>query len=285
MWLLAAVGTAFCFGVNNTLFKWGTTKGLSKTIIQFFFYLTAFCLVTGYALFSHSLHLGILSSILGGIMGILNTTGNLEMTKAFEKGPASVTSTLIAMNTIVVVFATAMFFPESIPLMHWVGIILMLTAAVIIQYKPGSSAAGGSTQMEYKPWLLHTALSILSLGSVGFLMKVASYLHFDFLNLLVSMYGGGLLFLSFLVYKEFARGIGFKEEVKVAVSVGFFSTVGFSCYLFALGSGPSSVVFPVVSLSCLVVAFSGLLIFKERLRILQVLGIGTAIFGLILTKI
>jgi drug/metabolite transporter (DMT)-like permease len=280
MWLLAALGTTFCFGVNNTLFKWGTTRKLSKEWIQFFFYLVAFLLVLSYGVFRHALHPNYLAFLIGGLTGILNANGNLQMTKAFEKGPASITSTLIAMNSVVVVLATALFFPESIPVLHWLGIVIMIVSAIVVQYQPGNK-----TRFEYKPWLLRCTFSLVSVGSVGVLLKVAAYEQINFIDMLFFMYGGGLIFLSVLVRGEILRLTAHKSEIKIATIVGFLSTIGFACYLFALKTGPASIVFPIISLNCLVVMISGLFLFKERLKTYQLIGMATALFGLVLTKI
>jgi uncharacterized membrane protein len=67
------------------------------------------------------------------------------MSKAFEKGPASITSTIIAMNTVIVVLATSLLFPQSIPLTNWVGIIIIIPVACIIHHQPNKPA-----QVEYK---------------------------------------------------------------------------------------------------------------------------------------
>lgn len=280
MWLLSALGTAICFGVNNTLFKWGTTKALSRGGIQFFFYLVAFVLVLIFSFFHKHFHPSLFAVVIGVLVGILNATGNIQMTKAFQEGPVGITSTIIATNAVIVVVATALFFPEAVPVLHWFGILLMIVSAVVVQYQPGRGPHTGSAS-----WLVHCGLAILSIGAVGFLLKVAAYLHIDFIDLLVFFYAGGLLYLGILVRQELMQLARLKSEIKLAVIIGLFSTTGYSCYLFALNTGPASVVFPVISLSCLVVVVAGLLIFKEKLKLYQVLGMGTAIAGLILTKI
>lgn len=280
LWLMSAFGTALCFGINNSLFKWGATKDLSKVFIQFFFYLVAFLIVLLFTLIQGNLHVSFMAMVYGSLIGILNANGNIQMTRAFEKGPASITSTLIAMNTIVVVLATALFFPESIPMLHWLGVMLMIGAVIVIQYQPNKQI-----RIDYKPWLLRCLFAILSIGSVGFLLKVASYERVDFLQMLVSMYGGGLIFLGLFARKELMRLAKHKTEMKIASLVGILSTIGYSCYLFALKNGPASVVFPIISLNCIVVMIAGLLIFKERLKSYQLLGMAVALFGLVLTKV
>jgi drug/metabolite transporter (DMT)-like permease len=276
MWLLAALGTAVCFGINNTLFKWGTSHQLSKVSIQFFFYLVAFLITLTYGMVSKNFHPGLLALVVGSLAGILNANGNIQMTKAFEKGPASLTSTLIATNAIIPALASGIIFPEPMLFAHWIGIMLMIGAAVMIQYQPA-----GSIQTEYKPWMYRIGLSLLSFGSVSFLLKISTYYHIQFLDMLIFMYAGGLAYLSFLMRGESVKVL----EIKVATIVGLLSTIGFSSYLFALKTGPASIIFPIISLNCLVVMMSGLFIFKERLRTYQLVGMMIALVGLVLIKI
>ena len=63
------------------------------------------------------------------------------------------------------------------------------------------------------------------------------------------------------------------------------SLIGYSCYFYALNTGISSIVFPIVSLNCLVVVFIGCYLYKERLKLYQMAGVAIALIGIILTKI
>ncbi len=38
--------------------------------------------------------------LLGGIIGILNTNGNIQLSKAYENGPASLTAPIVSANAI-----------------------------------------------------------------------------------------------------------------------------------------------------------------------------------------
>ncbi|MGX2958293.1 hypothetical protein JNUCC23_03270 [Peribacillus sp. JNUCC 23] len=100
MWVLLAILTSLCFGVNNTVFKISNGKAISKIHVQFFFYSVAFILTASFGLLSGQFHPHWLSLILGSAIGILNENGNVQMSSAFEKGPASLTSPLIAANAI-----------------------------------------------------------------------------------------------------------------------------------------------------------------------------------------
>jgi drug/metabolite transporter (DMT)-like permease len=276
MWLLAAVATAICFGTNNSIFKWSTTRHLSKVNIQFFFYLAAFLITMSYGTTTHSFRPSILSVIMGMAIGILNANGNIQMARAFEKGPASLTSPLVAANAIFPVLAAGVIFHESIPLLHWIGIVCMLGSAVIIQYSPNK---GGDRN--YAPWIIRVALAVISFGLLGILMKGSSYMHIHSLDVLISMYGGGCAYLGAWLGREKVN----IREVGTGAAVGLLSVIGFSCYYFALQTGIASIVFPVVSLNCLIVMLAGLYLFNERLKLYQVFGIFTALLGLVMTKL
>lgn len=278
MWILAALTTSIGFGVNNTIFKWSGTKNLSKVQIQFFFYFMAFLLTLCYGSVSSRFHPSLLSIFLGSFIGILNANGNIQMSQAFEKGPASLTSPLIAANTIIPIICAAFIFKEQINGIQWIGIICMLCAVFVIQYTPKHH-----TNTNYLAWMLRILLSILSFGILGILMKTTSYLHLHSLDVLVSMYGGGCLYLgiNLLITRE---KIAF-PEIKTGTIIGIISVIGYSCYFYALNKGLGGIVFPIVSLNCLVVVLAGCYIYKESLRSYQVAGIVAALIGIVLTKI
>lgn len=224
------------------------------------------------------LNLNLLSIMLGAAIGVLNANGNIQMASAFEKGPASLTSPLIAANAIFPILCAALIFHEHISSLQWSGIICMLLATLVIQYTPN---AKGNHQ--YLPWMMHTLFSILSFGVLGILMTTSTRLHLNSLDILVSMYGGGTLYLlSVLSFKKEKIKL---QEVKIGSIVGFLSIIAYGCYFYALNTGIASIIFPVVSLNCLIVVFAGCYLFKEKLKSYQIAGVLAALIGIILTKI
>lgn len=278
MWIIAAVLTMVCFGINNMIFKVTSGKGLSKVHMQFFFYLVAFLLMVGYGIVTGFASFNGITIVLGAIIGILNANGNIQMSKAFEKGPASITSPLISTNTVIPILSAALIFHEHISLIQWIGIMVMLASAAVIQYVPGNGV-----KVDYKPWMYRVLLSIGSFGVLGVLMKTSSHLHIDSINTLVCMYGGGAAYLiiTSLITKEKWQ----PTELKFGTIIGCISVVGYSSYFFALETGVASIVFPIVSLSCLVVVLSSCWLYKERLKMYQVIGVISALAGIVLTKI
>ncbi|HHY73537.1 MAG TPA: DMT family transporter [Bacillus bacterium] len=279
MSIAAAFVTMISFGLNNMIFKWSTGRDFSKVHIQFFFYFVAFLLSLGYGLIVGIDNFDLLTMVLGAMIGILNANGNIQMSKAFEKGPASLTSPLIGTYAILPVLSAALIFHEHIAVIHWVGIILMLGSAVVIQYSPNKT--GGNT--EYAVWITRIILAFFSFGILGILMKTSSYLHINSLNTLISMYGGGSIYLAInsIVGKENWH----LPEAKIGTIVGLNSVIGYSSFFFALNTGDSSIVFPIVSLNCLVVVLGSCWLFKEKLKRYQLLGVITAVLGIVFTKI
>ena len=278
MWIVAAILTMFCFGINNLIFKATSGKGMSKVHMQFFFYLIAFLLMFGYGTIKGFAPFNTLTIVLGGVIGILNANGNIQMSKAFEKGPASLTSPIISTYTVIPILSAALIFHEHITLIQWIGIVVMLGSAAIIQYKPGSAG-----NINYMPWLYRILLSILCFGVLGVLMKTSSHLQIDSINTLACMYGGGAIYL--IIQSLVTREQWIRAEVKFGSVIGCFSVVGYSSYFFSLDTGIASIVFPIVSLSCLVVVLGSVLLYKEKIKTYQIIGILTAITGIVLTKI
>jgi drug/metabolite transporter (DMT)-like permease len=278
MWLGTALVTMVCFGTNNTIFKWSTGKGLSKVHIQFYFYLVAFILSVGYGSIVGMAKFNLFTILLGSLIGILNANGNIQMSKAFEKGPASLTSPLIGTNTIFPILSAGLIFHEHITTIQWIGIVLMLSSAMVIQYTPHSKG-----NIHYFPWLLRIFLAIISFGILGILMKTSSYLHINSLNTLISMYGGGGIYLA--ISSILGKEKWLFSETKTGSLVGLISIIGYSSYFYALQTGIASIVFPIVSLNCLVVVLGGYLLFKEKLKAYQMIGVLSALIGIVFTKI
>lgn len=278
MWILAAFITMVSFGANNTIFKWSTGNGLSKVHIQFFFYFVAFVITLGYGIINGLFQFNLITVLIGAMIGILNANGNIQMSKAFEKGPASLTSPLIGMNAIFPILTAGLIFHEKITFFQWIGIVVMLGSAVAIQYSPLSNR-----KTNYLPWMVRVILAILSFGVLGILMKTSSYLHISSMNILISMYGGGCVYLAACSVKM--REKWKKTEANVGSLVGLISIIGYSAYFYALKTGAASIIFPIVSLNCLVVVLAGYWVFKEKLKLYQIIGVFSALIGIIFTKI
>ncbi|WP_316568655.1 DMT family transporter [Neobacillus sp. YIM B06451] len=278
MWFVGAIVTTVCFGVNNAIFKWSTGKGYSKVSLQFFFYLTAFILSLGYGLASGGLNFSFISIVLGAAIGILNANGNIQMSKAYEKGPASLTSPIISSNAVFPVLSAALIFHEHISTIQWVGILIILSSVAAIQYTPARKEG----KSDYYAWIYRIVLAILSFGALGILMKLGSTMGISSISILISMYGGGGLYLliAIIAGKEQAG----KQEIKIGAIVGLISIAGYSSYFYALKTGVASIVFPLISLNCLIVVFTGCVIFKEKIRAYQLVGVLSALIGIVLIK-
>ncbi|MBA9026614.1 DMT family transporter [Peribacillus huizhouensis] len=278
MWVLLAILTSLCFGINNAIFKVSNGRGISKVHIQFFFYLIAFIMTASFGLLNDRFHPNWLSLILGSAIGVLNANGNIQMSRAFEKGPASLTSPLIAANAIFPVIAAALIFGEQLSFLQGIGVCCMLVAAVVIQYAPHAK-----TDIQYGSWIFHIILAILSFGIIGILMQTTSKLHIQPLDVLTSMYFGGsvYLFVTMFVLKQKIQPL----EVKIGSLVGCLSIVGYASYFYALNTGIASIIFPIVSLNCLIVVLAGCYLYKEKLKLYQVAGVMVAFLGIILTKL
>ncbi|WP_290587924.1 DMT family transporter [Alicyclobacillus sp.] len=123
-------------------------------------------------------------------------------------------------------------------------------------------------------------------GFAGFLLKVASESGVTFFSTLTAMFGGGLGFVTATTCRELVHTRSNKRmELSIGAVSGFIMAISYSCYLYSLTTGPASIVFPIISLNALVVVIAGVIVFGERLKSIQVLGIFLAFTGVILTRV
>lgn len=276
MWLAAALVTALCFGTNLVIYKWGSVRRLSNASIQFFFHLTAFLIMLGAGLATGSLRAPSHATLLGLVMGCLNASANMFTTRALESGPASLVSPLVAGNSMIPVLVSALLFREPVTALQWAGVLLIVAAVIVGQYRPGERSHGGPGG-----WLAFVLAAMLCYGAVGTLMKTASYLDYGPADVLVALYAGGTLITAPQMRREWFRF----PAMRAGLAAGLLSSIGYSCFFYAVDTGIASIVFPVVSLNCLVAMAGGYFLFAERLRRHQLLGIAGAVVGLVLTRL
>ena len=97
------------------------------------------------------------------------------------------------------------------------------------------------------------------------------------------MYGGGSIYLGITSIRE--KEHWQRTEANIGSLVGLISVIGYSCYFYALQERTASIIFPIVSLNCLVVILAGIWLFKEKIKMYQLVGIFSALLGIIFTKI
>lgn len=124
----------------------GDNGAFIKNTYSVYFLYGAFIITAIYGLFIGIHSLDFITVLIGVLIGILNANGNIQMSKAFESGPASITSPLISAHTIIPILSAAIIFNEHINTIQWMGIIVMLVAVIIIQYSPSSNV-----QIDYVP--------------------------------------------------------------------------------------------------------------------------------------
>jgi uncharacterized membrane protein len=69
------------------------------------------------------------------------------------------------------------------------------------------------------------------------------------------------------------------------LGAGFFSFAGMQLYAIALDLGPASIIAPIFSTNSLVVALLSILVFRERLSLMQSVSLILLFAGLVLIRI
>jgi len=114
----------------------------------------------------------------------------------------------------------------------------------------------------------------------NFAVKVATDYITPFLFIAVSyLYAIGPSYLMEKASKEKGNK---KKAMKIGAAMGTVNIIGFYALLTALGTGPASIIFPIVALSLLISVSASEVLYKEKLTVIRVLAILLALLSLIL---
>lgn len=218
---------------------------------------------------------------LGGlVVGVGAAWGNLLFMKVLEYGPASLSSPLVNMNIVFVVLLSMFIYRETLGSMEIVGIVLLLIAVVLI------SVRKEPLTIKEKKWfiLIFLAIVLFTFRNGGLKVTEAANLN-----------NTAVLFIAYLLSSiwflgcSFAPSASLSKEARVGLRwgllCGFFSYGGLQLYAIALEMGKASIAAPIFATNSLVIAVGSVLIFKERLKPLQMIALIFLFAGLITIKL
>jgi uncharacterized membrane protein len=219
--------------------------------------------------------------LLGGMaIGLGSAGGNWLFMLALEKGPASLTSPLVNTNILLIILLSILFFGESLSGTETVGVILLVAAIVLIPIDPNETLA-----ITDRRWYLLVLVATLLFTFRNGGLKVTE--EAGLAGEVILFYG--YLFSWLWMLLEMRRHRRDLAAMKRGLSwgglAGIFSFVGMQLYAIALIEGPASIVAPLFATNSLVVALLSILLFKERLSLIQTLALFLLVSGLIITRL
>jgi uncharacterized membrane protein len=198
---------------------------------------------------------------------------------SLSRGQVSLTGTVIAIYPMITIALSHLFLAERLSPLQYVSVGFILAGGVAVAF-PNKRQALHTGGLSWLPWALAGALS---LGTGDFLSKlsinqIGSYSHIFFLSLIAM----GLSGFNYLIDKP-NRAVPrvFARSFLPSLMGIVLHLAGALCFLLAFDYGPISLISPVSSVYPALLAVLAMKFLKDRVSVIQGVGIGIITGGLI----
>lgn len=218
--------------------------------------------------------------LLGVLFGAVTALQGVTNMAALQVGPLSYTTVIISFSTLISALSGVLFFGESIGLWQIIGMVLMLASFALAN---GGENGGKRANLR---WLLLCVVAFLATGAIGVMQKIHQSSAFkEELNAFLVIAFGVSAFLSGVVALLLRKKESGSEKNRndrggmmllflLMLVSGVCVAVNNKLNLYLSGVIDSVIFFPVVNGGGLVLTtLASLIIFKERLRTKQWIGI------------
>ena len=218
-----------------------------------------------------------ITSILGGINGVLYLAGFVLLQRNVRENGVVLSATFIKLGLLVSMAVSVVLFGERPEIWQWAGFALAVAAIVLMNYRPGEGKAGNMAGL---------LLLLLAGGGGDAMSKVFEELgnpafsdHFLLLTFLMAL---GLCLILVGVSKKPAG----RWECIFGLLIGIPNFFSAKFLLGALKDLAAVIVYPVYSVATiLTVTVTGVLVFREKLEKKQWLALGMILVALVLLNI
>ncbi|GGK19301.1 hypothetical protein GCM10010965_10500 [Caldalkalibacillus thermarum] len=284
MWFTAAVLSALIFGLAGFAMKYGSTRQGALNPLLFGLYVSGSIGFAVIIVVEGELSINSWLMLAGLVVGVGSTWGNWLFMKALEVGPASLTSPLVNLNIVWVVLMSVIVYGEVLSWMEVAAILLLVMAVSLLPLDPQESLSIKS-RVWYVLVLLATVLFFLRNGG----LKITEEWGLNNTLVLFFAYLFGVVW-SWGTLKYEQRGSDSENKpgrfgFGCGLVAGIFSFAGMQLYVYALATGPASIVSPVFAANSVVVAMLSVFFLKERLSLIQVVALTGIMTGIVLLRI
>jgi len=220
------------------------------------------------------------------VIGLANSIAFLIATvshiEALKRLPAGIVYPLIRLDAILVVVISFLFFHEHVSGTQGTGIVLAVGATLLIARQrtdggePSPASAGG---------FLFVAAAILA-GTGAAVSSRYAALGTDKTAFMAVSYGLSTLFVTGLGFgrKKAAVPASLRGQFLIGFAMGVLNVAGYYAYLEGLARGPLSLVTVITGMHFVVAILLSILIYRERMTPIRLLGITLTIISLILLR-
>ncbi len=282
--LLASV----CASMSTSILRGTYSKRYSMTnatLWSFNVLQSAVCMCTIaaiYALSAVPFRFSLFSFGLGVAMALCNIFSAYGTLKALSLGTFAYTTVIISLSAIIPTLS-GLFFGETISPAQYVGIALMAICIILSPDKKQNSKRAMNGK-----WLLWCVVAFMSSGGVGIIQKIhqKSEHRAEMPTLLLTGFALATVFALCMLCSS-RKQAHFETPLPKRKSMFWIPLICGVCFAFPhtinlvlAGRLPAVIMFPVVNLCPMILSMLfALLFFKERLSVMQWVGIGTGILS------
>jgi uncharacterized membrane protein len=277
LWLAYAITTTVFWGVWGAFIEIPEKSGFPATLGYTVWALTMIpCALVGLYIIKWKLDYDLRSIILGSIIGLTGSGGQLILFQALKTGPAYIVFPLISLFPILTIILSVTILKERASMRQWIGIGIALLAIVFLSYQPAKDSA-----QEDRGWLVLSVLVFILWGIQAYVMKFsnermkAESIFFYMMATAVALIPIAIAMTDFSTPINF----GFKGPY-LAAFIHILNAVGALTLVYALRYGKAIIVVPMTGLSPLITVVISLMLYAVIPGVILSTGLVLAIIGI-----
>jgi drug/metabolite transporter (DMT)-like permease len=283
-WYVLSIIAVVLMGIQRFLYKVSVEKKCNSARTTFSFMATVTILSS--ALFfilkqpvANMGYLFLIASVNSGSFVI----GTLTHMEALKHLTPSTVYPIIRLNAVIVIVFSIFFFHDQLSLYQGIGIVLAMAVIYILTSRvEDQKPSRGSTRRG----LVLVFVSLLS-GAIASISSKFAAMHTNKMGFMAVSYFMGTVF-SFAIRKNLetaGTSTTHKDAVLIGIMMGIINFAGFYSFLKALSVGPLSIVVSITGMHFVIAVVLSALIYREKLRQADVLGISLTVVSVIFLRL
>lgn len=214
------------------------------------------------------------SIILGSLVGVLGSFGQLVLFIALKRAPAYLVFPLISLTPVITILLAVALLKEKTGRLGWIGIVVAIIAILLLSYQPS-----GDKTFESYIWMMLAAVPLFAWGAQGYVMRFANEKMKAESIFFYMMVTSVLLIPLALLMTDFSKPINMSfKGPYLAAMVQVLNAFGALCLTYAYRYGKAIIIAPMTSaLSPVVTVVISLAIYSVIPHPLIIIGIILAI--------
>lgn len=279
LWLSYAIVTTIFWGVWGAFIEIPEKNGFPATLGYSVWAITMIpCALVALYIIEWKLNHDPRSVLLGCIIGLTGSGGQLILFQALRSGPAYIVFPLISLFPILTIFLSVIFLKERATGRQWIGIAVAMCAIAFLSYQPASDQ-----QTSGSGWLILSILVFILWGLQAYVMKFSNENMKAESIFFYMMFTAVILIPVAIAMTDFSEPIntGFKGPYLAAI-VHILNAIGALTLVYALRYGKAMIVVPITGLSPVITIIISLILYGVVPGPILSIGLVLAIVGIFL---